>query len=438
MRLTSDDFGNKKVSKLIIKMAPPVMLAQLIQALYNIIDSIFIGNYSSSGLTALSIIYPIQLLMIAIAVGSGVGINTLISYLLGKKENEKALDVKSLGTIIAIVLYLLFSLIAFFIMPTFASISSKSDEVITDIISYGRIVSVFSFGLFLESIWTKIHQSYGNMRQPMIAQIVGAIINIVLDPILIFVFKLGVSGAAYATIIGQITAAIIVFKGGFRKPTNIINSLPYIKKIYELGFPNILMQAAYTFYIFGLNQILKKFSDDAITALGIYYKWQTFFFIPLGSLQTCIVPIISYNYSTNNIKRCTDTLKYAVIYGLALMLIGTISFELIPRQMIRVFSSNLNVIDIGEVGFRFIGISFIPMVTSLIFPVFFQALDKPIKSSVLTIVRTLILFVPLGFLFSLIGLNYFWLTFPITETITSIVGYILYKNSFKNINKNTS
>ena len=438
MKNLSDDFGKVKISKLIIKMAPPVMLAQLIQALYNIIDSIFIGNYSSSGLTALSIIYPIQLLMIAIAVGSGVGINTLISSLLGKGEKEKVIDVKGLSTILAIILYIIFAITFYFIMPTFASISTSNNEVILDVISYGRIVSVFSFGLFLESIWTKILQANGNMKQPMIAQIIGAIINIILDPIFIFVFKLGISGAAYATVIGQITSAIIVFKGGFSKPRNIKKSITYIKKIYELGFPNILMQSAYTFYIFGLNQILSTFSDDAVTALGIYYKWQTFFFIPLGALQTCIVPIISYNYATKDINRCKEALKLSVLYGLILMLIGTITFEAIPRQMITVFSNNENVKNIGEIGFRFIGISFIPMVTSLIFPVFFQALDMPIKSSILTIVRTLVLFVPLGFLFSLIGLNYFWLTFPITETITSIVGYVLYKNSINNHQKNTS
>ena len=193
----------------------------------------------------------------------------------------------------------------------------------------------------------------------------------------------------------------------------------YIKNIYISGIPNILMQSAYTFYILGLNLILSTFSDQAVTALGLYYKWQTFFFIPLGALQTCMVPIVSYNYATNNIDR--------LLFGLILMFIGTLCFELIPSLMLSVFTKDDEVIRIGTIGFRFIGVSFIPMVTSLIYPVFFQAVSCPVKSSLLTVIRTVILFVPLGYLFSRFGLNYFWLTFIFTEVITSVVGYILYK-----------
>ena len=187
------------------------------------------------------------------------------------------------------------------------------------------------------------------------------------------------------------------------------------------------MQSAYTFYIFGLNMILAGFSDQAVTALGLYYKWQTFFFIPLSAMQTCIVPVISFNYAARNVERCKNVLKSSVLFGWALMFLGTLCFILIPEQMLRVFTSDDLVVEIGKVGFIYIGIGFIPMVTSLIFPVFFQAVGRGFKSSLLTVIRTVILFVPLGYLFSRFGLDYFWLTYPVTELITSIVGVIFYR-----------
>ena len=435
MENTSSLYGKEKILKIFIKIAPPVMLAQLIQALYNIVDSLFVGNYSSDGLTALSIVYPIQLLMIALAVGSGVGINTRIAYALGLKKSNEANDYAGVGTPLAFVLWLIFAVAMYFVMPYFAEISTDSPNVIQEIIIYGRIVCVFSFGIFFESIWTKILQANGDMKTPMLAQIVGAIVNIIFDPILIFglfgLKEMGIAGAAIATTLGQVVAALIVMKKALRKVPKIKLITSYLKNIYISGIPNILMQSAYTFYILGLNLILSRFSDQAVTALGLYYKWQTFFFIPLGSLQTCMVPVVSYNYAVKDIERCKKILNVCLLLGLCLMSIGTLFFETIPSQMLRVFSNDQEVIRIGTIGFRFIGISFIPQVTSLIYPVFFQAVNYPIRSSLLTIIRTVVLFVPLGYLFSKIGLNYFWLTFVLTETLTTIVGYVFYRYFLK-------
>ena len=432
---TNELFGTEKISKILLKIAPPVMLAQLIQALYNIVDSLFVGKYNQSGLTALSIIYPLQLLMIAFAVGTGVGINTVMAHNLGIGKHKRADEVAGVGTPLALIMWFLFAVICYFLMPAYARMSTNSEEVIREVIIYGRIVCVFSIGLFAESVWTKVLQANGNMKTPMYAQIAGAITNIVLDPVLIFGYlgfpEMGIAGAGIATVIGQIVAALIVMKKGFRKIPALRKFPAHIKKIYQMGIPNILMQSAYTFYIFGLNLILSAFSDHAVTALGLYYKWQTFFFIPLGALQTCIVPVISFNYAGKNIERCRKILSTSVISGMALMFIGTICFELIPSQMLNVFTSEQEVIEIGANGFRFIGVSFIPMVTSLIFPVFFQAVGYSVKSSFLTIVRTVILFVPLGFLFSRLGLQWFWLTFPVTEVITSIVGAVFYRQFIK-------
>lgn len=427
----TDLFGTEKISKILLKLAPPVMLAQLIQALYNIIDSLFVGRYSDSGLTALSIIYPLQLLMIALAVGTGVGINTVMAAKLGVGNEKEADEYAGVGTPLAGFMWLLFAVICWFAMPFYAKMSTNSEVIIHDVIVYGRIVCVFSFGLFLESIWTKVLQSCGDMKTPMTAQIIGAITNIVLDPLLIFGMfgfpKMGIAGAAVATVSGQIMAALIVMKKGFRKSPHRQVYPHHIAKIFQLGIPNILMQSAYTFYILGLNLILATFSDQAVTALGLYYKWQTFFFIPLGAMQTCIVPVISYNYAARNIERCKKTLSASIVFGMSLMALGTLCFVCIPSQMLRVFTSDALVIAIGRVGFRFVGISFLPMVTSLIFPVFFQAVGSSLKSSLLTVIRTVVLFVPLAYLFSRFGLNWFWLTYPVTEVITSLTGAYFYR-----------
>lgn len=427
----TDLFGTEKISKILLKLAPPVMLAQLIQALYNIIDSLFVGRYSDSGLTALSIIYPLQLLMIALAVGTGVGINTVMAAKLGVGNEKEADEYAGVGTPLAGFMWLLFAVICWFAMPFYAKMSTNSEVIIHDVIVYGRIVCVFSFGLFLESIWTKVLQSCGDMKTPMTAQIIGAITNIVLDPLLIFGMfgfpKMGIAGAAVATVTGQIMAALIVMKKGFRKSPRRQVYPHHIAKIFQLGIPNILMQSAYTFYILGLNLILATFSDQAVTALGLYYKWQTFFFIPLGAMQTCIVPVISYNYAARNIERCKKTLSASIVFGMSLMALGTLCFVCIPSQMLRVFTSDELVIAIGRVGFCFVGISFLPMVTSLIFPVFFQAVGSSLKSSLLTVIRTVILFVPLAYLFSRFGLNWFWLTYPVTEVITSLTGAYFYR-----------
>lgn len=430
-------FAKEKISRILLKLAPPVMLAQLIQALYNIVDSLFVGKYSDFGLTALSIVYPMQLLMIALAVGTGVGINTAMSASLGMGEKKRSQEFAGVGNLLAVLLWGVFAAASYFIMPTYAKLSTESEAVINDVIAYGRITCVMSIGLFAESIWTKVLQAEGDMKTPMIAQIAGAVTNILLDPILIFgllgVPEMGISGAAMATVAGQIVAALVVMKKGCRRLPQRGVWAKDIKTIFRLGLPNILMQAAYTFYIFGLNLILSSFCDQAVTALGLYYKWQTFFFIPLGAMQTCIVPVISYNYAANDIDRCKKVLFAAVKFGWVLMGLGALCFLLLPGQMLGTFSSDQTVIDIGTVGFRIIGISFLPQVTSLIFPVFFQAIGKSLKSTVLTVVRNVALFVPLGFLFSRFGLDAFWLTFPMTELITSLVGIVLYKNFCKKL-----
>lgn len=433
--MDKESFRTEKISRILLHMAPPVMLAQLIQALYNLIDSFFIGRYSTAGLTALSIVYPLQLLMIAIAVGTGVGINTRVSHNNGIQNYEKADATAGIAAPLALVLWGAFALVSFLILPAYAASQTSSPEVIKDCIAYGRVVTLFSPGFFLESNWTKVCQANGDMKTPMAGQILGAVVNILLDPLLIFGWgplpEFGVAGAGIATVIGQAAAALVVVRKGYR-PLPALREYPaLVRVVFQAGLPNILMQAAYTVYIFGLNLILAGFSDAAVTTLGLYYKWQTLFFIPLSALQTCIVPVISFNYAAGDMNRCRETMRVTYRYSMLLMTIGVACHVLIPGQMIGVFTSDADVLSIGRVAFRIVGPDFYPMSFALIYPVYFQAIGKAGKSSFLTLFRTLGLMLPVGYLLSLFGLNAFWFTWLVTDTITSLVGILLYRRDMK-------
>lgn len=427
-------FGTEKVWRLMLKLAPPVMLAQLIQSLYNITDSYFVGQFSSQGVTALSIVYPLQLLIMALAIGTGVGVNTVMAKHYGMNEPKKSAKTAGTGTVIAIISWLIFAILSILFMKPYVYASANSQTVIDYTLTYSNIVCIFSLGIFLESIWTKVHQAKGNMKTPMLAQIIGALTNIILDPILIFgkfgIEPMGITGAAIATVIGQFVAALITFKGGFYLPPKAKYIMKYIKNIYSLGIPNIIMQALYTVYIAGLNFVLVKFCDEAVSVLGIYYKLQTFFFIPLFALETCIVPILSYNYVSNK-GRCKEIMNFSFIFSALLMTIAVIAFEFFPIQLISIFVTDQKTLEIGKIAFRLIALSFMPAVFTLMHPFFFQAIGMGVKSIILTVLRQVILFVPVAYLLSFLGLNYVWATFPITELITIAVGTIFYVRTIK-------
>lgn len=426
----SEFFGTERIGKILLKIAPPVMLAQLIQALYNVVDSFFVGRFSGDGLTALSVIFPIQLIITALAVGTGVGVNTFMARQFARGEKSEAKRTAGTGEVLAVGTWAIFAVIAFFVMRPYVMTSAKSELAVEYAVQYGTIICVGSLGTFLESLWSKVHQAGGNMKLPMIAQITGAIVNIALDPIFIFGCgkfpALGVGGAGYATIIGQFVSAIIVGVKGICRPPRLRAEGHYIKAIYKLGYPNIIMQSLYTVYIVALNIILAQFSDEAVTVLGLYYKMQAFFFIPLFGLQTCIVPILSYNYENQAYERCRQILKDALIISISFMVIGVFCFEVIPSQTIKLFSSDDTVLAIGKPAFRLIGSSFFSAAVSLLMPVFFQAIGKQAASVILSLTRQIFCLLPIFWLFSLIGLKYTWIAFPISETIAGGVGLLLY------------
>ncbi len=320
------------------------MLAQLIQALYNIVDSFFVGHYSNDGLTALSVIYPLQLIITALAVGTGVGVNTLMSRYYAANKEDETNKAGCCGIVVSLFLWMIFSIISVFILRPFAMTSADSPQAIDYAVEYGMICCVGSIFMFVESIFTKIHQAHGNMVIPMIAQVSGAVTNIIFDPLLIFGIgffpELGIKGAAIATVLGQLVAAIIVGIKGFRKSPALSTYPKYIKNIFKLGFPSIFMQSLYTVYILALNIILNGFSDQAVTVLGLYYKIQSFFFIPLFGLQTCIVPILSFNYAQGRYQRVKSVFHESLAISAVFMVIGILCFELIPGQLIGLFSED--------------------------------------------------------------------------------------------------
>lgn len=428
-------FEEKNIWKVLFKVAPPVMLAQLILAMYNIVDSYFVGKYSGRGLTALSVIFPIQLIITAVAVGTGVGVNTNMSGCYAQNREERAHETAGVGSMLAFISWLVFAVISTVFMRAYVKTSAGSQEVVEYAVIYGKIVCIGSISLFMDGIWTKVHQAGGNMKRPMIAQILGALTNIVLDPVLIFgmgpVPEMGVAGAAYATVAGQTVAAAVTFYKGFYKIPPKEKILGYVKQIYSLGFPSIFMQILYTVYIVALNIILAGFSDSAVTVLGLYYKLQSFFFIPLIGLETCIVPLISYAYAQRYYGRCKGIMTDSFIFAGSFMIVGIICFEFIPAQLIQIFSSETAVIEIGVTAFRIIGLSFIPAVFSLLTPVFFQAIGGAIPSIILSLTRQIFCLIPIFWLMSKIGLNYTWMAFPAAEIITGGVGIFLYIRQLK-------
>ncbi|MDO4920675.1 MAG: MATE family efflux transporter [Phascolarctobacterium sp.] len=427
------DMTQTPIQRLILKLSPPVMLALLIQSVYNIVDSFFIAQYSNEGLTALSIVYPVQLLMTALATGTGAGVNLLISRMDGQGETEKQPGVVTCGLVLALTHYVLFAVLEFFLATPYFRLSSTNEIVNTQGVIYTNIVFAGSLGIFIESICTKILQAMGNMTLPMAAQVMGAVINIILDPILIFgLFGapcLGITGAAIATVMGQWLAMIITFiavrriypqYGQWNKSTCL--------QIYQDGSGSIVTQSLYTLYIVGLNMILALFSEDAVTVLGIYYKIQSFFFIPLLGLQQVLLPVISHNFGAGQEQRIRQTVKFAAILSTGLMLAASLVFLLFPRALLAIFSSKNELLQIGEYAFRVISLSFIPAGITIVVTSHLQGIAKIRPSVFLIVLRQVILLVPLAWVLHFAGLKAVWWTFPLTELIVATLCIIFEKS----------
>lgn len=430
------DVENIPIPRLLLKMSPPVMLALLIQSIYNIADSFFVARYSTEGLTALSIVYPVQLLITALATGTGAGVNLLISRLDGKGETEAKHHIIKSGLFLNTVHFLLFAFVGNVLANAYFSISTGNAVVKAQGIIYSRIVFSGSFGLFTESICTKILQARGNMIIPMIAQVTGAVVNIILDVILIFgagyIPALGITGAAIATVIGQWVAMVITLLVVVKK-YSLRGKIKWdaCKQIYANGSGSIITQSLYTIYIVGLNMILKLFTEDAVTVLGIYYKIQSFFFISLLGFQQVLLPLFSYHYGAGDFQRNREILKYSMMFSVGIMAVATGIFFLFPEKLVQIFSTESAIVAIGNYAFPVISVSFVFAGLTIVITSYLQGIEHIKLSLFIIVLRQIILLVPLAWLFHFISLNAVWWTFPVTEIIASIAGIFIIFISLK-------
>lgn len=432
--------GVMPVNKLLLSMSLPIMISMLVQALYNIVDSIFVAMISENALTAVSLAFPIQNLMIAVASGTGVGVNAILSKSLGEKNYERANKAAVNGVFLAAMSYLIFLLIGIFVTMPFY----KSQTADPEILEYGKqyltIVCVASFGVFTQIIFERLLQSTGKTIYTMITQGTGAIINIIMDPILIFGLcgmpKMGVAGAAVATVIGQVVAGIMGIVINHKKNHEVKLEFKsfrpdkaIIGKIYAVGIPSIIMQAIGSIMNYGMNLLLISFTSTATAVFGVYYKLQSFIFMPVFGLNNGMVPIIAYNYGAGKKDRLIKTVKLSIAYAVGLMFVGFLVFQFCPNVLLQLFNASETMLAIGIPALRIISISFLLAGFCIVCSSVFQALGNGVYSMTVSIARQLIVLLPVAYLLAQLGtVNYVWWAFPIAEIVSvSLSIYFLFR-----------
>ncbi len=446
--IRENKMGNTPMLKLIVSMSLPAMFSMLVQSLYNIVDSAFVAQLGEGALTAVSLAFPIQMLIISVAVGTGIGINSLVSRRLGEKNQAEANSAATHGILLGLFSGIIVAILGLLFTRFFFECFTNDKTMIDMGYSYIIIITTLSFGSFVQINIEKTLQATGNMIYPMIFQLVGAITNIILDPIMIFGLfgfpKLGVSGAAIATVIGQIFAMLLSLYIVFKKSHDVHITFKgfklnfkTIKNIYAVGFPSMVMQSIGSILIVGLNSILITFSDAAVSVLGIYYKLQSFIFMPVFGLTQGVMPIMGYNYGAKNKHRLLSALKIGSVIAILIMLIGTILFMSIPDKLLMIFNASEQMLEIGVKALRTISLCFVPAAIGIMFSTLFQAIGQGHKSLYISILRQLVIILPAAYLLSKIGLYYVWYSFPIAEVFSLMVSVIflsmIYKKTIKNL-----
>ncbi len=427
--------GTMPIGKLLFNMSLPMMFSMLVQALYNIVDSIFVAKLSENALTAVSLAFPLQTLLIAVGTGTGVGMNALLSKSLGEKNFKKANATASNAAVLYFFSYLVFFILGFTIVrPFYASQIGNADQEIMELgIEYLSTVMIFSFGLLAQVFFERLLTSTGRTIFSMTSQLTGAITNIILDPILIFGLlgapKMGVTGAAVATVIGQCVAALVAgfcnhrynhdvklkFRG-FRLDFHIIGT------IYAVGIPTIIMQSIGSVMTYCMNRILIEFSSTATAVFGVYFKLQSFFFMPVFGLNNGITPIIAYNYGAGQRKRMLKTIKLSMLVAFCLTFIGFLCFEGIPQILLGMFNASDEMLTIGVPALRIIGIHYLIAWFCIVSGTVFQALGKAFFSMIVSIMRQLFVLIPAAYILAKLGgLHVVWWSFPIAEVISLMV-----------------
>lgn len=425
--------GTMPINKLLITMALPMIISMLVMALYNIVDSIFVARICEDALTAVSMAFPVQNLMIAIASGTGVGMNALLSRSLGAKQQEQANHAARNGVFLAICSYLVFLLFGLTACGLFFRSQTDNPAIIQYGMTYMEICSVLSFGLFIQMVFERILQATGRTIFTMCTQGLGAIINIILDPILIFGLfgapKLGIAGAAIATVAGQIIAACLAIFFNLKcNPDIHLNfrgfrpSGEIIRRIYAVGVPSILMMSISSVMVYGMNCILIAFTSTATAVFGVYYKLQSFIFMPIFGMNNGMVPIIAYNYGACKPDRIKKTMKLAMTYAEVIMLIGFIAFHVIPRPLLSMFSASEQMMALGVPALKILSWSYLVAGLCIISSSVFQALGNGMYSLLVSFGRQLVVLLPAAYLLSLTGnVDMVWWSFPIAEVASVLL-----------------
>lgn len=422
--------GTMPVNKLLITMSLPMMISMLVQALYNVVDSVFVSQINENALTAVSLAFPIQTLMIAVAGGTCVGINAVLSKALGEKEQKRADNTAVTGIMLMAASYVFFLLVGLFVTRAFYLSQTNDVQIVEYGVQYLSIVCCCSFGLFAQFVFERLLQSTGRTFYIMITQGTGAVINIILDPIFIFGLfgmpKMGVAGAAVATITGQIIAGTIALVLNFMKNEDIHIRFKgfrlereIVGMIYKIGVPSMIMQAIGSVMTYGMNRILISFTPTATAVFGVYFKLQSFIFMPVFGLNNGLVPILAYNYGAGRRDRFIQAMKCAVLYAACIMAVGVIVFQTIPEIMLGFFSASDEMLRIGVPALRIICISFLPAAFGIVCGTAFQALGYAVYSMFVSMARQLVVLLPAAYLLSLSGqVTYVWWAFPIAEIMS--------------------
>lgn len=433
------------VKKLVMQMSLPVIFSMLIQSLYNFVDSIFIARINQEALTALSLAFPLQLLVVAVFVGLGVGINSLMSRKLGEEDRESAQYAAENGLILGVILSVVVAVVGYIGAKGFFGLFTKDQQIIDYGITYIRIVMIFAFGRILSKVGMSCFQGTGEMVQPMIAQLIGAISNIILDPILIFGFfglpAMGVKGAAIATIAAQILGMSYIWlrlmfgkKGMKPRIRHIKFKGSIMKQIIFVGLPVSITQGIGSLMVLGFNFILSAYGDAAIAVLGAYFKIQSMVFMPVFGLSTGSMPIMGFNYGAKNKERFTETIRFAAILAVTYMTVCLVAFQIFPRGLLSLYDSTPEMTAIGIKAFRRISLMFPFTGASIIMSVSFQALGKAKYSMYYYIVKYVLLSVPFGYLFSnLWGLDAVWYGFPLGEVLAISLVLLMFVRIYRAI-----
>ncbi len=434
--------GTMPIKKLVANISFPLMISMLVQSMYNIVDSIYVARVSESALTATALAFPVQMLMIAVAVGTGVGVNSLLSRRLGERRHEEVGAAATNGLVLALFSAALFVLLGIFVTGPFISWFTKDPAIEQMGVDYLRICLIFSQGVFLAIMGERLLQATGNSFLSMIAQASGAVVNIALDPIFIFGLlgmpKMGVTGAAIATVVGQFSAAILAFLfnqfknhdvkfqfRGFRPHWGAISA------IYKVGLPTMVVQTTMSIMLLGMNKLLAA-SDTAVALFGVYFKLQSFVFMPVSGLSQGLIPIVGFNYGAKNGRRVASAYRFTVLIAVGIMAFGTLAFELFPRELLMLFKAGDEMMRLGIPALRIIASSFIPMAIAVVSGFGCAGLGNGMVNMYGALLRQLVILLPCAFLLNeLWGIESVWFAFPLAELGAATTAALYVRHEYK-------